>query len=292
MTPLYYAAMAGNVPVLKALLAVPEVLAKINLRLKKKCMSSRYGEVGIKGISTLLGAARYSNSPATLQLLVEHGADPSVSCAVPIAPTMHALHWMAMEHSNDCLAWWLDQQFDGPAGDVEVDTGAGFTPLGCALGYGGGGASETVKLLVDRGASLETSAGGVTYLNFAIFGWDIEAFEMILSLGGQRSIDTMYVPQKMANAFIRRVMWLFRLVYYSGDQRWWVFVMATTKGNTTLSAAVSHSSLAVTKVVLRHRPDLHAKVSIGLTSLQVAQKWQLGSVAELLLGALQRERGR
>jgi hypothetical protein len=31
---------------------------------------------------------------------------------------------MAMEHSNECLAWWLDQ-FDGPASDIEVDTGSG-----------------------------------------------------------------------------------------------------------------------------------------------------------------------
>jgi hypothetical protein len=291
MTPLYYAAMAGNVPVLKALLAMPEVLAKINLRLKKNCDSSRYGELASKGNSVLLAAARYSDSPATLQLLVQHGADPSAYSAWDIMPKMHALHWMAMEHSNECLAWWLDQRFEGPGGDIEVDCGTGGTPMYLSLQWGGGGGAETVKLLVDRGATLETCGYGITYLNSAMFGWDIEAFEMILSLGGQRTIDTMYIPQKPVNAFFRRVLWILRLMYYSGDQRWWVFVMATTVGNTTLSAAVVHS-LALTKLALRHNPDLHAKLRIGLTSLQVAQKLELESTVELLLKALQQEKGR
>jgi ankyrin repeat protein len=288
MTPLYYAAMAGNVPVLKALLAMPEVLAKINLQVKKTATSSRYGEVGMKGSTALLAAARFSNSPATLQLLVEHGADPSATFAWDIAPTVYALHWMAIEHSLECIAWWLDQHFDGPTGDIEVDCGNGATPLSVAMTFGGGDASETVKLLVNRGASLKTNLSGVTNLNYAIFGWDIDAFSTIISLGGQASIDTMHVPQKPVNAFLRRFWWLFRMLYYAGDQRWWVFVLATGKGNTTLLAA-SLYSLAMTKTALRHRPDLHAKLKIGLTPLQVAQKWEHGATVDVLLDALQRE---
>jgi ankyrin repeat protein len=290
MTPLYYAAMAGNVPVLKALLAMPEVLAKINVRLKNKSYSNRYGEFSPQGMTALLAAARYSDSPATLQLLVQHGADTNASAVWTLFPKMYSLHWMAMEHSNECIAWWLDQRFDGGAGEIDLDTGTGATPLWMALNCSGGGAAETLRLLVDRGASLETCPAGVTYLNLAIFGWDIEAFEMILSLGGQQSIDTINVPQKPANAFIRRVLWLFRLMYYAGDKRWWVHIMATTKGNTTLHAAAMNS-LAMTKSVLSHRPDLHAKTSIGQTPLEVAQKLEHESITELLLGALKTEKG-
>jgi hypothetical protein len=195
-----------------------------------------------------------------------------------------------MEHSNECIAWWLDQRFDGGAGEIDLDTGSGATPLWLALDFSGGGAAETTKLLVDRGAGLETCPCGVTYLNAAVFGWDVEAFEMILSLGGQQSIDTMHIPQKPASAFIRRVWRLFRFLYYAGDQRWWVYIMATSKGNVTLHAAAMHS-LAMTKSVLRHRPDLHAKTSIGQTPLRVAQKPEHESSTELPLGAPRAQKG-
>jgi hypothetical protein len=289
MTPLYYAAMAGNVPVLKARLAMPEVLAKINMQLKKNCISTRYGDVGNKGNSALLAAAQYSDSPATLHLLIKNGADPNATSFTELAPKMTAMHWLGCEHSNECLAWWFDQEFEGPAGDIEAGAGNGGSLLCPALMWGGGGAAETVKLFVDRGGSLETSAFGVTYLNQAIFGFDIEAFQTILSLGGQQSIDTMYVPQEPADAFMRRVFWIFRLLYYSGDRRWWVYIEASTKGNTTLHAAAFSDCLAATKLVLRHRPDLHAKNKIGHTALQMAQKLELRSVVGLLLDAKQRE---
>jgi ankyrin repeat protein len=289
MTPLYYAAMVGNVPVLKALLAMPEVLAKINLRLKKGCKSSRYGELATKGNSVLLAAARYSDSPATLQLLVQHGADPSAFSVWSIFPRVYALHAMAMEHSNECLAWWLDQQFEGPAGDIEIDNGGGSNPLMYSLQFGGGSGAETVKLLVDRGATLETCAMGIPYLQSAIFGWDIEAFEMILSLGGQQSIDTLHFAQKPINGFSRRVMWILRLLYYAGDRRWWVFAGAVAVGHTTLHAA-AFFSLAATKSVLRHHPDLHAKLRTGHTPLQLAQEMENESIVHLLLDAQQREK--
>jgi ankyrin repeat protein len=293
MTPLYYAAMAGNVPVLKALLAMPEVLAKINLRLKKNCKSTRYGDMASKGNSALLAAARYSDSPATLELLIEHGADPSAYSYWSIVPKMYALHWMAMEHSNECLAWWLDQNFVGAAGDIAVDSGTGIDPLYLAMAVGGGGAAETVKLLVDRGASCIFCHGiGCSYTVAAIAGYDHEALEMLLLLGGQQSIDSMHVPQKPANALIRNVYWLFRLLYYAGDRRWWVFIMASAIGSTTLGYAAMFGSLAATKVVLRHRPDLHAKLRTGLTPLQLAQELEHGSTVDLLLDAECRGLGR
>jgi ankyrin repeat protein len=292
MTPLYYAAMAGNVPVLKALLAMPEVLAKINLRLKKICKSTRYGDLTTKGNSALLVAARYSDSPATLQLLIEHGADPSAYSIWKNAPRMYALHWMAMEHSNECLAWWLDQQFEGAAGDIAVDTGGGTDPLYVAMLFGGGGAAETVKLLVDRGASCIFCHGiGCSYTIAAIAGWDHEALEMVLLLGGQQSIDTLYAPQKPANAVIRWLYTISRLFYYAGDRRWWVFSLAIAIGNTALGYAAMFS-LAATKVVLRHRPDLHAKPRTGHTPLQLAQELEHGSIVDLLLDAQHRGLGR
>jgi hypothetical protein len=74
MTPLFYATMVGNIPVLKALLAMPEVLMKINMATKQEVISQRYGTITMKGTTPLLAAAASSRSPATLELLVTHGA--------------------------------------------------------------------------------------------------------------------------------------------------------------------------------------------------------------------------
>jgi hypothetical protein len=215
---LYYAAMAGNIPVLKGLLAIPAVVAKINMAVPKSCISTRFDEVAFKGTTPLLVACQHSDSPSTLHLLIQSGADPGATLFWAGAPTMGSLSLMALGGSDGCIRWWLDQKFSGFAGDIEQGTGNGLTPLAIAVMFSG--PTHTVKCLIDCGASLATPPSGTPMVNNAIFGSDTDALEAILSAGGQAAIDTMYIPQAPVNAFLRRILWIFRLVYYSGDRRW------------------------------------------------------------------------
>merc|ERR1711865_262489 len=108
-----------------------------------------------------------------------------------------------------------------------------------------------VQVLLDHGASLEYSDLGITYPNNAIFGWDQEALELLLAVGGEKMVRQLHMHQKPANALFRVALWVFRMMYYSGDRRWWVYIMASTKGNTGLHAAVTGDTYAMTKAVLR-----------------------------------------
>jgi hypothetical protein len=219
--PLYYAAMAGNVPVLKALLALPAVVAKINLAIKKPCFSSRFGEIASKGTTPLLVASKYSDSPSTLQLLIQSGANPGSTSVMGGAPTMGALCWMAFAGSDECIKWWLDQKFSGYAGDIEQNCGNGLPPLGIAGMFSA--PTRTLKCLVDCGATLATPPSGTPYTNGTIFGYGAKSLEFILSVGGQAAIDTLAIPQctgKDVDPFMRKMLWMFRLIYYSGDRRW------------------------------------------------------------------------
>jgi hypothetical protein len=164
-----------------------------------------------------------------------------------------------MRNADKCVAWWLNQGFSGPGGDINECSGNGWAPMPSGLLWGGGGAAKTAKLFIDRGASMEIQPTGHTNLNPAMFGWDTEALEMLLKVGGQQMIDQIHGKVIPANAFFRRIMWLFRLIYYSGDKRLWMYIVASTKGNTSLHAAVLGGEYSMVKITLRHQPDLHAR---------------------------------
>jgi hypothetical protein len=77
-TPLFYAAAAGALQVVRELLAQPGVLQKINLQPKVGTIGSTaenlYGDMPMYG-TPILVAAFINGDPAMLELLVRHGAD-------------------------------------------------------------------------------------------------------------------------------------------------------------------------------------------------------------------------
>merc|ERR1711865_427684 len=109
---------------------MPAEAAQINLAVKKTCVSPRFGIMVWKGFTPLLAAAMFSDSPTTLHLLVQSGANPGATFGMVIHPAMGALHAMAVNGSDECIRWWLDQKFPGHAGDIEKDAGSGQPPLG------------------------------------------------------------------------------------------------------------------------------------------------------------------
>jgi ankyrin repeat protein len=287
-TPLYYAAMAGNIAVLTELLALPAVVAKINLGAKKVAKSKRYGPMGWKNMTPLLAAAFFSDSPAALKLLVNHGADPLRTCDTDILRGMHPLHMMAMSHSNECLAWWLDQKFAGVVGDVNWWSGGGAlaSPIGAAIMMGGGSSSETVKLLLGYGAAIGPDGGGQQMLTKAAIAGDIDVVRMLIAIKGQEVLDQVHIPNAITDPFLQKIIWMFRMMYYCGDRRYWVYAMGCTKGATALTVCILCSSYAVAKELcsLAHPPDLHHKV-LGHSALASARLWGLKSFADLLSAA-------
>ena len=64
--------------------------------------------------------------------------------------------------------------------------------------------------------------------------------------------------------------------------------MATTKGQTSLTSAIFGGSYALVKLLLRHRPDLvHHKLAIGLTPLQMAERWGHTKIAAAISKAIE-----
>jgi ankyrin repeat protein len=289
-TPLYYAAMAGNIPVLAQLLALPAVVAKINLRVKKIAKSDRYGSMGWANMTPLLAAAFTSESPAALQLLIEHGANTLSTCSVELFPGCTALHMMAFSHSNECLAWWLNQNFAGVAGDVNwlSDSGTGVSPMGQAIILGAGNSTQTVKLLIHYGANINTDGTGQQMLTKAAVAGDIDVMRMLISVKGQEALDQVHIPNVVTDPFLRIVFGGVQLVFHCGGaKKFWIYQMATTKGSTAMCCAAVCCSYAVAKelLLLTHPPDLNHKVAIGHTALTQAQRWGFTSIINLLSAA-------
>ena len=214
-TPLYYAAQAGNVPVLRELLSKPAVVAKINIKLSRLVSSTRYGIMGANRATPLLAACFYSDSPASVELLVRHGADTKSTCDYGANfPQCPPIIMMASAQSNDCIRWWVDQRFEGF--DIEEETGHGFSALFCAAIFGAGNSIETVKLLCDLGADYtKKTSAGQQFTTSASFSGDSEVIQYVISKGGGAMVDGLSTPNVTKNAFLRRVVWIFRLLYVS-----------------------------------------------------------------------------
>jgi hypothetical protein len=288
-TPLYYAAMAGNIPVLTELLALPAVVAKINLGAKEIAKSKRYGPMGWKNMTPLLAAAFFSDSPAALKLLIDHGANPLRACSTELFPGYLPLHMMAMSHSNECLAWWLDQKFAGVVGDVNwmSDGGTAASPIGQAIMLGSGSSTPTVKLLIDYGATIEADGVGQQIMTKASIAGDIDVMRMLISLKGQEALDQVHIPNKMTDPLLRTMMYLFRVMYYFGDRRYWVYALATTEGSSAMCVSATCCTYAVAKELLSlaHPPDLSHKVALGHTALTEAKLWGFKGIINLLSAA-------
>jgi hypothetical protein len=241
--------------------------------------------MGFKDATPLLAAATYSDSPAVLQLLVEHGANVnSTSDWGDMGDRVGPLHLMAKMHANECSAWWLDQTFPGPAGDIDAECGNGSAPVGLSLVFGAGGGCRTAKLLIDRGASIEVDGFGQVLVTKAALVGDTEAIRMLFGLS-QRARDQVHIPNLPTNAFFRRILWIFRLIYYSGDSRYWVYCFAATHGVAPLHGAAMNGNYASLKLLLEHRPNLSARLKIGLTARQQCEKWGLKSEIRCLIDA-------
>jgi ankyrin repeat protein len=163
----------------------------------------------------LLAASVYSDSPASVELLVRHGADTKSTCDfganVPRVPPFVLMAWA---QSNDCIRRWADQRFEGF--DIHEEAGHGFSALFLAAMMGGGNSIETVKLLCDLGADYtKQSSAGQQFTTTTSFSGDSEVIQYVISKGEGAMIDGLSTPNVTKNAFLRRIIWIFRMLYVS-----------------------------------------------------------------------------
>jgi hypothetical protein len=170
-TPLFYAAAAGALQVVRELLAQPGVLQKINLQPKVGSIGNTaenlYGDMPIYG-TPILVAAFSNGDPAMLELLVRHGADltrvitggPNYGCGVlwllGCAGHVKGMEWLHQHLTNEA---WIAQ--------TNNTNNFGAFPLAMTLCFAN---PPAAKFLIAHGhdvANVTFEPAGVSNLTYA-----------------------------------------------------------------------------------------------------------------------------
>lgn len=211
-------------------------------------------------------AARLTNNPTIVRLLLQAGADPNAPDDDGLSPLHHGARNsdpMVVRHLLDAGA------------DLNARENDGYTPLHYAAAQSGNG--RVIKLILDRGAEpLAESSDGRTPLHSALrYRADQGVVSALLDAGGAGKLTPLQFSALRGDS-----MAVSRLLVGGADPD-----EADPYGWTSLHFAVPLAGLGVVSALLEAGADPNGRTVSGATALHVAAEQASVEVVSVLLEA-------
>ena len=265
---LFWAVLNDNLPAVTAVQGAFAKAEDLNAELSKT-LRFRYPQLGLQSKMSLLHTAMAFASWAVVENLIKNGVGVDLRAGDKGVPSRYprgfdAAMFAAFFGRHDNIRRWSNQF---PDWDWERrENGTGHTAIHCAALFGGGMPQETVKALVDVGASVESvQYHGVTLLHTAALNPDStpELINYLCALPAFRAsggINAQVRPQTCSWAVI---YWIARIATRLGSSHVVFNLMRDGLRSVPLQSAARSGHIDTFRVLLANGADPSIRNAIG-----------------------------